>query len=267
MTWKVWSSVLGPDWSVTPQKFSSGEKILGSYLRYSFACWVLLLRKEQTAHLHQKSYEYQQEMSSRIKTSKRDWHSKRGRKNLWFIRLWFQLRSFYLCASRTCLRVMTLEQRIFTKPLFHPPLIHFFFSSLRSCKGDRNTGLGCMALFVVVFASLFFFSKCFHMGRITSAPCVRHHFGFMLLWALPWMRWLALETKDSHSHHATPPFLAFNTPAWLTPADQDWGNASLVFLTPFMQLSRPHSTSLLTAYRRMQSVQFSSAVMIFTSYP
>lgn len=47
-------------------------------------CW-----KEQAAHLHQKSYEYQQEMSSRIKTLRRDWHSKRGCKGLYYFKLWF----------------------------------------------------------------------------------------------------------------------------------------------------------------------------------
>lgn len=196
-------------------------------------CW-----KEQTANLHQKSYEYQQEMSSRIKTLKRDWHSKRGCKNLYSSSFDIQLRCFYLWASQTCLCIMTQEQKIFTRLLFHPPLIYFTFSNkcLCSCKGDSNTGLGCMALFVVVFASFF------HMGRITSATCVRHHIGFMLLWALLWMRWPASETKDSHSHPTTPPLLAFNTPAWLTPADRDWGNASLVSLTSFMHLLLPHST-------------------------
>lgn len=53
----------------------SSDNIL---LTVECCCW-----KEQTARLHQKSYEYQQEMSSRLKTLKRDWHSKSGCKNLY----------------------------------------------------------------------------------------------------------------------------------------------------------------------------------------
>lgn len=130
---------------------------------------------------------------------------------------------------------MTLKPRLFTKPLFHPPLIHFnFFNKpLRSCKADSNTGLGCMALFVLFLPlSLFFFSfaSFFFMGRITNATCVRHHIGSMLLWALPWMRWPVSETKDSHPLPTTPPLLAFNTPVWLTLAWVTLPSFLLLFL-------------------------------------
>lgn len=178
----------------------SSDSIL---LTVECCCW-----KEQSVHLHQKSYEYQQEMSSRIKTLKRDWHSKKGCKDLYSS-------SFDPCfvpftSELLELACVSLFWNRGSSPsfLFHAPLIHFTFSTniFLPAKEPATQDWGALLSLLLFFASFF------HMGRMISATCVRHHIGFMLLWALSWMRWPASETIDSHSHLSTPPLLAFNTP-------------------------------------------------------
>lgn len=206
-------------------------------------------------------------MSSRIKTLKRDWHSKRGCKNLYSSSFDSSFAPFTSeLLELAC--VLRLWNRG-SSPSFYSILlssISFFFPFAFLQRRQQHRS-GVHDSLCCCFCLFFFFASFFHMGRITSATYVRHHIGFMLLCALPWMRCPASETKDSPSHPATPPLLAFNTPAWLTPADQDWGNAPLVSLTPFMHHLTQIVMSLLTAQRRMQSVQFSSDVMAFISYP
>lgn len=194
-----------------------------------------------------------------------------------FIKLWFQLRSFYLWASPTCLRVMTLEQRIFTRLLFCSPLIHFTFfdKCLCSCKGDSNTGLGCMAPFVVVFAPPLFF-KAFSTWAelqvqlvcvITSGSCSSE--------LSP--GWDDRLQRQKTATPTRPPL-----PFLLSTLQHDWRlliGIGVMLLTPFMHLSLPHSNLYETGVQwrngepadcplkdAISSVQFSSAVMTYTGY-
>lgn len=229
----AWTRLISRSWTIQAgcirRNISSSYSIL---FTPECCCW-----KEQTAHLHQKSYEYQQEMSSRIKTLQRDWHSKRGCKNLYSSSFDFQLRSFfYLWASQTCLCIMTQEERIFTRLLFHPSSHPFHFFEQTSVFLQKETATQDWGAWLSLLLFLQAFSTWAELQVqlvcvITSGSCSSEL-------SSGWDDRLQRQKTAT----PTPPLLAFNTPAWLTPADQDWGNASLVPLTSFMHLSLPHST-------------------------
>lgn len=138
--------------------------------------------------------------------------------------------------AQTCLCIMTQEQRIFTRLLFHPSSHPFHFFEQTSVFLQKETATQDWGAWLSLLLFLQAFSTWAELQVqlvcvITSGSCSSEL-------SSGWDDRLQRQKTAT----PTPPLLAFNTPAWLTPADQHWGNASLVPLTSFMHLSLPHST-------------------------
>lgn len=227
--------MLGPDWSVTPEEFR--QSVLWAHIVFFWLLSVAVAKNRLHTFIRRamninKKWAPGSKRWKGIDILKEDARI--------FIHKSFDssFAPFYHWASRACVRVMTLEQRIFTKLLFHPSVIHFivFFNKpLHSCKGDRNPRLGVhgslCCCFCLIFCKLFPHGQNYKCNLCASS----HRVHAPLSSPLDEMTGFRDKRQPLPPTHPSP--CSFQH-SGMTDA---WGNASLVSLAPFMHLSLPHS--------------------------